>query len=697
MLEASSTEYKMLSETSLPHEAISKVTSTPKCFSGLGTAFRVLAFCVIATTSIGAEEPRPSAGGYEDIIKPILIRHCYDCHADGANEGGVALDDAFRRPEDIVKQKKLWLAILNNVRAGLMPPPGEAVPRPSTDEVRQLVEWIKTTAFEIDYADPDPGHVVPRRLNRIEYQNTIRDLLSFRFPADQEFPPDDTGSGFDNNGDVLTLSPLLIEKYLTAAETIVSAAVPQSHKAVSIDAARASERSDDGEDEASYVRIFTDGPPPADISKRDRYAAKILRAFASRAFRRPAEEGDVSQLVRLASSIDSKTDVTFEQGVSRAMMAVLASPKFLFRIEQPIAGATGDFVLLDEYSLASRLSYFLWSSMPDDELFALAKTGQLRKQLSTQIQRMLKDPKIDDGLVRNFTGQWLRTRDVDSVEINGKAVLGKGPANGNRRTKYDFDGKIRRAMRSETERYFAFVLEENRSVLEFVDSNYAFLNERLAQQYDIPDVKGDKLRHVTLPKDSFRGGVLTHGSVLAVTSNPTRTSPVKRGVFVLENILGTPPPPPPANVADLDAVIEQGGDNTPTLSEALAQHRADDVCSSCHNRMDPIGLAFENFIPMGNYRNQEAGHPIHTDGQLITGERFRDIRDLKHILANERRTDFYRCLSRKMLIYAIGRSLDYRDTHTVDVIVKQLEDDDGRIATLITSIVESPAFQKQGR
>lgn len=676
-----------------------------------------IVLCIFACPARG-EDPSAAIADYHKKVKPILQRYCFDCHGNGSDEGGVSFD-TFSTDREILERKNLWLAVLDNVRAGLMPPPKDvdADFRPTAEEQRQLVNWIKSGAFAIDPKNPDPGHVVPRRLNRIEYQNTIRDLVGYKFKADTEFPPDDTGGGFDNNGDVLTISTLLLEKYLIAAEHIVDQAVPKSRELPEYKDGdkREKENKDDKRTEADrkkkeqakraeamakveekYRRFFPDGPPPEESNKRDEYAEAILRRFATQAFRRPVEQEKVAQLSKLAHSVYSQPDATFEQGVGRAMMAVLASPHFLFRVEAPQPKSSEPFALLDEYALASRLSYFLWSTMPDQELFDLADRGQLRSQLSDQVKRMLQDSKIESGLVRNFTGQWLRTRDVYSVDINGKAVLGKGPVFGNRKTKYDFDGKIRDAMRQETERYFAYVLEEDRSVLEFIDSDYAFLNERLAKQYDIPDVKGDKFRRVKLPSDSFRGGVLTQGSVLAVTSNPTRTSPVKRGVFILENILGTPPPPPPPNVADLETALEDAEGEKPMLSEVLALHRDSAVCSSCHDRMDPIGLAFENFIPMGNWRDKEAGRTIDASGSLITGEHFQDVRELKRVLATDRRLDFYRCLTKKMLTYAVGRGLDYRDTVTVDSIVERLVQDDGRISSLIMAIVESPAFQKQG-
>jgi len=616
---------------------------------------------------------------YDKVIEPFISNYCSDCHGDGISKGGISLD-MFASEAEILGRTDLWEKVLINVRSGLMPPREgvEADFLPTEEEIQVLADWIKFKAFDLDPQLVDPGHVVPRRLNRIEYQNTIRDLLGYKFKATEAFPPDDTGDGFDNNGEVLTLSTLLIEKYLTAAEAIVTGAVAKA-----------------ADDEAP--RFFSQRASLPGPVKRDTYTRHILAQFTTRAFRRPVEAQKLEQLVGIARSFYAQPGVTFEEGISRAMMAVLVSPRFLFRLETPKPrNQDGSYPEIDEFELASRLSYFLWSSMPDQELFDLAGRGELRHHLPAQIARMLQDDKIEQGLVENFTGQWLQTRDVITVEINGKAVLKKGPTFGNRKTKYDFNNEIRNDMQKETELYFEHVLREDRSVLEFLDSDYTFLNERLAKQYGIVGVEGEKFRHVQLPADSQRGGVLTQGTVLAVTSNPTRTSPVKRGVFILENILGTPPPPPPPDIPELEAAIEELGGDTPTLRETLALHREAAVCSSCHNRMDPLGLAFENFIPMGQWRDEDNGKQIDASGRLITGEAFTNARDLKKILANERRMDFYRCLTTKLMTYALGRSLNHRDTHVVDSISDSLEHDNGRISTLIISVIESPQFQKQG-
>ena len=419
------------------------------------------------------------------------------------------------------------------------------------------------------------------------------------------------------------------------------------------------------------------------------------------------------------------------------MVGVMASSRFLFREEETLPLGPGEtYPLIDEYALASRLSYFLWSTMPDQELFQLAEVGELRDQLSTQVARMLRDPKSGE-FVENFVGQWLQVRDITNVEISSTevylrenpspevsaafkayrrmsrvresertpeqveelAALRKTVVAFYRLPKPDLSRDLKRAMGQETRRYFDHILREDRSVLELLDSNYTFLNEDLAEHYGIDhvEIKGDELRKVILPEGSPRGGVLTQGTVLAVTSNPTRTSPVKRGVFILDHILGLPPPPPPPNIPSLEDAVGEGELAQLSLRETLALHASDPVCSSCHMRMDPLGLALENFNAMGRWRDAEMGQPIEPHGQLISGESFATIQELKKILVTSQREQFLHTLSEKMLIYALGRGMEYYDVETLDQLVAQLEAADGRPSALISGIIESAPFQRTRR
>ena len=762
------------------------------------------------STRAGDEAKPTSTSAVERFraeIEPILADHCSGCHGNGIKKGGVSLD-GFKSDEDLLAQRDLWHNVLKNVRAGLMPPPNED--RPSTAERQALEHWIKRDAFQLDPNNPDPGRVTLRRLNRVEYRNTVRDLMGIDFRADEEFPADDSGYGFDNIGDVLSVSPLLLEKYLQAAETIVNTAVPTIATVVRTRTLSGSEftgengKNGDGlslyepaqvartfhtaktatykmtvnlaiqgdfysdpgraqitvqlddkplidqefswenyrtfsfpyevsldagehrltcqvepllpaSEKKTYVNLKVrnvqlDGPldpsdwmptpgydrffphaVPLDATARRFYAREILNDFATRAFRRPVADRVLDRLVAIAEEGSNQPDSNFEKGVGRAMVAALASPRFLFRVEEN-APVTGDATsaLVDEYALASRLSYFLWSTMPDATLFNLAHQGELRARLADQVQRMLADDRSRE-LVKNFTGQWLQARDYENFPIQHKFLFRRE----NLPPKKDNEvAALRRAMRQETEAYIDHVIRADRPVLELLDSDYTFVNQTLAEHYEIPGVEGREIRKVTLPADSPRGGLLTQGGILMVTSNPTRTSPVKRGQFILENILGTPSPPPPPDIPSLEDTI-RSLDRVPTTREVMAIHRQDPLCASCHNRMDPLGLAFENFNALGSFRTTERRQPIDASGKLVTGRTFQNAVELKKILVREYRDDFYRCLTEKLLTYALGRGVESHDVETVDAIVARLDKADGRFSALLTGIIESAPFQKR--
>jgi hypothetical protein len=801
--------------------------------------------CLLLASASDAGAVPDGVAAYNKTILPMLEKHCYECHGDGYDKGKVAFD-ALETPEQILAPD-LWLRVLRNTRAGLMP--AEDKPLLSASEQATLERWIKRDVFHIDPAQPDPGRVTLRRLNRVEYRNTVRDLIGVDYNTDHEFPPDDTGFGFDNIGDALTTSPMLMEKYVAAAQAIIKEAVPLSarqpaeqvipgvdfvghnarfkwgkrqlvfsepasigasfkntlpgsyrikfdleingsyfpdrgkarviikldgkeianqelayfdEKQISFESTFASQPSEHSmsielqptvaeEEKKNIIDLFVhratiQGPLdkarwvktegydkffPRDVpqgngkkSRADRrqYAAEILGAFAAKAYRRPLDDDTADRLAALAEATYTQKGKTFEEGVAHAMAAVLASPRFLFRLEQPAPHAAGAaFADVDEYSLASRMSYFLWSTMPDAELMQLASRGELRQNLSSQVKRMLADPRAGN-LARNFTGQWLQARDVEGIALNPRQVILRDAGeeetlrkllqawrNQDEATakvlaakmdsivdaKPDLDGAMRSAMRRETEMYFEYVVRENRPVTELIDSNYTFLNEDLAKMYGISGVSGTDMRKVTLPKGNPRGGVLTQGSALVVTSNPDRTSPVKRGLFVLANFLGTPPPPPPANVPALEASESEFKDgHEPVLRDVLKVHRENPMCASCHNRMDPIGLAFENFNAIGGWRDSERKQPIVAQGNLITGEKFNSVAELKKILANQHREEFYQTLTGKLMTYATGRGMEYYDVETIDQIVKRLEAEDGRFGALLTGIIASAPFQK---
>jgi hypothetical protein len=604
---------------------------------------------------------------YDKEILPALQEYCYDCHGEGSKKGGVILDK-YADPRALTADIKTWLSVWRNLDAQLMPPSDK--PQPTPEKLQAIKNWIEEAVFKLDPAQPDPGRVTIRRLNRQEYQNTIRDLFGVEFHVYDQFPADDTGYGFDTIGDVLNISPLLLEKYLDAAQDIVASALNPPAG-------------------LQGRKILPFGPPAPDPKMREIVARETIRNFATRAFRRPLEEPYLERLLSIYRTTENQPAMGFEKGIGEALKAVLASPRFIFRSEiQTEPDNPGKIQNLDEFALASRLSYFLWSTMPDEELFKLAREEKLRANLRKQVDRMVKDYRFTH-FTRNFVGQWLQTRDVEAVPIQGGVILGKDFQTGQR----IFSSEIRRSMRTETEMLFQHIARENLPAMEFLTANYTFLNESLAQFYGIPGVTGNKPQKVDLPPESLRGGYLTHGSFLVVTSNPTRTSPVKRGLFVLENLLGAHAPPAPPDVPTL----EQAKKGVPgaSMRKLMEIHRQNPLCSSCHTLMDPIGLALENFTAVGQYRANDGGKPIDSAGVLATGEKFNNIAELTHVLATKRSHDFYRCLTEKTLTYAIGRGLEYYDTTTVSKIVGSMEKDQGTLKNLLYEIVESAPFQKR--
>jgi hypothetical protein len=737
----------------------------------------------------------PREISYDKQVTPLLNKYCYGCHGKGKSKGDLSLD-AYKTPAEATGDTKTWEKVLQNLRTHTMPP--EKKPQPSLAEAEIITKWIETQVFKCDCDRPDPGRVTLRRLNRAEYNNTIRDLVGVNFQPADDFPADDSGYGFDNIGDVLSVPPVLLEKYLAAAEKILEAAIVSEDPAkarlrrfdaVDLDGSAPSEPLDSGarrlgregdifvklnfpqEGEyslrasaygdqfgpepprmtfrlgdkelqtfdvpveigdakvyevrlrvpagtnrfsASYInnlvnntakdpkkrgdrnliieylevagpldvplpplpethrRIFFREPAPTNHVE---YAREVITRFATRAYRRPARTNEVERLVRFVQSAMKQGD-SFERGVQLALQGILISPHFLFRGElQPEPNNPDAVHPINEFALASRLSYFLWSSMPDDELFALAGKGELRKGLDRQVRRMLKDPK-SGALVDNFAGQWLQLRNLRIATPDAKTFP-------------DYDDALRAAMERETEAFVEHLIGEDRSVLEFLNANYTFVNERLARHYGLKDVKGEAFRRVSL-KGTGRSGVLTHGAILTLTSNPTRTSPVKRGKYVLENILGTPPPPPPPDVPELQEVKLTG-----TLRQRMEQHRENPTCASCHARMDPIGFGFENFDGVGAYRKQDGDFPIDPAGALVSGETFKSPADLTAILSKQKRDEFVRCLSDKMLTYALGRGLEFHDKCALDEITKGVARKGYRFSSLVLEIVRSVPFQQR--
>ncbi|MBK1834353.1 DUF1592 domain-containing protein [Roseibacillus ishigakijimensis] len=738
-----------------------------------------------------------------DEVEDLLDFYCYDCHGYGKKEGGIKLDDLTLGAD---KHRDLWESMWRNVRTGMMPPADGEQFLP--EERKELLDWLERNPLGIDRENPDPGRVTVRRHNRVEYQATVKDLLALDFSTAEHFPPDDTGYGFDTIGDVLSISPLLAERYFEAAQLLMDEAVPDNaaklptteihapgfvapddkaqtgrfieftipqtvtakrwtaeegeHEIVlAFDVAGSAEATDntatlvlavngkelarkelgwdfqktltlrakthlpaaeheyslqilageppkEGQDELgvevqqlriigplgaenrqypeSYRRVIARDHQPRTRDEWPQKIRAVLGDFAAKAWRRPVENETLDRLTEISWQ-EAERRNSFEAGIRLGGTAILASPRFVLRTELAEDEVPADgYPLIDEWSLASRLSYFLWSSLPDEELREHAAAGTLRANLATQVERMLQDRKAN-RFVRHFVGQWLQARDVESLGMRPERIL-RISFNEGQRT---FNPTLRRNMREETEALFRHVLQEKRPAVELIDANYTFLNKRLADFYGIRGVDHEDLKKVDVPDN--RGGLLTQGTFLVVTSNPTRTSPVKRGLFVLDNLLGTPPPPAPPEVPELEE--PRRGHKNPTMREQMEIHRANPDCRSCHQRMDPIGLAFENFTAVGTYREQDGGQDIVTDGELVTGEKFAGVKELKRILATDKRGDFHRCLAEKLLTYALGRGVEYYDAPAVDEIVTRMEEKGGTLHEAVLAVIDSVPFQKR--
>ena len=430
-------------------------------------------------------------------------------------------------------------------------------------------------------------------------------------------------------------------------------------------------------DTSSRRRLFVCRPSGTDKSHEEECAEEILSTLMRRAYRRPIAEADVDG--PMAFYREGRAEGDFDAGIAMALSAVLANPEFLFRVESEPENVPANGVYrVSDLELASRLSFFLWSSVPDDELLNVAVEGKLSQpaELEEQTRRMLADPR-SSNLATNFAGQWLRLRNIDAVVPSTNLFR-------------DFDDNLRQAFRKETELFFDSVLREDRSVLTFIKSDYTFLNERLAKHYGIPHVYGSRFRRVALSPESRRGGLLRHGSVLSVTSYATRTSPVLRGVFVLRNVLGAPPPPPPPDVPALDESTMAA--NLP-MRERLAAHRSNAACASCHRTIDPAGFPLENFDAVGQWRNLEVDErPVDASGALPGGGEFRGIDGLEDALL-ARPELFAATLTENLLTFALGRGVEYYDAPAVRKIVRDAEKDDYRFSSLILGIVNSAPFQ----
>ena len=737
-------------------------------------------------------------------ILPIMKDFCFGCHGNERAKAELNLE-AFGTSPDFFKDGRAWERVSEMLRHREMPP--ENKKQPTENQRILLTEFIDGELAKFDCSNPDvplnPGRVTLRRLNRYEYNNTIRDLFGVDYQPASDFPNDEVGYGFDNIGDVLSISPILMEKYLRAAEEISEKAIrtdilpfpPEdvirtkkwgtrsNDEAVRIEndnlwglfregsiVIRYPFRTDaeyllqidayatlagtelpklqvalDGKPvktfevkiteekqhnfivklkpgrgnhriSIAYINNYVnnDSPDPALRGDRNLFirgtkmigpldapqpdlpeshrrvivrqpnatetrevGRQSLAQFAEKAFRRPVSEKEINRLLTFVDMALADGG-SFEQGMQLAVQAILVSPHFLFRWEldtRPRGDET--FRELTDWELASRLSYFIWSSMPDEELRHLAERGELSNPdvMQDQISRMVADPK-SNALIENFAGQWLQIRNLSSVTPDP----GSFPT---------FDNALGRAMKRETEMFFGALMREDRSVIELIDSDFTYLNERLAKHYGIDGVEGEEFQRVSLAKESGRGGILTQASILTITSNPTRTSPVMRGKWILEQILGTPPPPPPPDVEELEE--NEQAITSGSLRERLENHREKTECATCHSKMDPLGFALENFDGIGAWRDFDGKFPIDPSGELPTGETINGPDGLKNVLKS--RETFIRTLSENLLTFALGRGLEYFDKCAVDEICRKLKSNNYRFTALLNGVVNSKPFR----
>jgi len=792
-----------------------------------------------ALAFVPALRPADETPGFEQTVQPFLAENCYTCHNADLASGGLNLE-RYKNSSTVLEDREQWQRIARRIRNGEMPPKGRL--RPSPAQINTITAWVDS-ALGSDAPGPSTA-VVARRLNRTEYNNTVRDLLGVDLDPAQDFPQDDALYGFDNIANALTVSPLLMEKYLAAAEKLahttvygpdlkpatvrIFQAVPRRFESanptkIQTPAYFSKDNYDetgiqipgalhkiykipvDGEynitlfsnggwpknSDPHFMDLYVDGVKVASSQVPNEYTAaneriagapmrtrlkltsgehhliaalpkvyeglpanykgpnpskapvqerrfpplpatateeqikareaqierqrsfvptfdpvvvgemdiegpfnavagptpeakekvfvcatrdaicerRILTALTSRAYRRPARPTEVDSIVQVAADARQRGR-NFDQAVTLGIEAILVSPDFLFRVEQP--GKTR----LSDYELASRLSYFLWSTMPDEELLHEAARDNLRNPqiLETQVRRMLADPK-SIALARNFAPQWLETRRLESVAPDRDHFP-------------DFDEYLRFSMQRETELFFDNILRLNRPILEFIDADYTFLNERLAQHYGITGVKGTDFRRVDLA-GSNRGGILTQASVLTVSSYGNRTSPVLRGKWVLENLLNAPPPPPPPNVPVLN---EAAVGTTASLRKQMEQHRANPGCASCHARMDPIGFALENYNAVGEWRTKDGDFEIDPSGTLADGKTFQGAAGLKEILKADPNA-FTAALAEKLYIYALGHGVTSADRPIIQEITRRAAADQYRFAGVILGIVNSAPFQ----
>jgi mono/diheme cytochrome c family protein len=633
-------------------------------FSSLMRCLAALPLAGACCVALAGEEEE-----YRDTIRPLLTRKCQDCHGPEKKKGDLDLA-VFTDLAAVKASPEIWQNVLQRVLAYEMPP--KSAPELGFDQHATLVKWLralpKAAGADCDQLASDRtasfyhGEVMSRRLNRAEYTHTLRDLLGIDFEASDLLPADGGGGeGFDTTGSALFTSTIHVEKYLRAAASALAAALPDSARG--LDRKRAAAR--------NQILI---AQPRRGLRPREA-AQKVVEAFVRRAFRRPPAAGEVERFLTLFDRAWKRGD-GYVASVRLALQGVLVSPHFLFLVEPESPG--GGVQRLGAFPLASRLSYFLWSSMPDAQLLARAEDGSLldTNVCRLEIRRMLADPKAE-ALGERFALQWL---DLDRLGTAVRPDPVRFP---------EFDDRLASAMKEEAVRCFNRLFREDRSLLELIDSRETYVNERLARIYGLEGIRGEQFRLVRL-EDLNRGGLVGMPAVHAMNAYPLRTSPVLRGRWILESLLGERVPPPPPGVPKLEESAQ--AHTTASLRQQLEEHRRNPDCASCHDRMDPLGFGLESFDILGRWRTHDRGLPVDVRGTLPSGQTFDGPRGLKEILL-ARRDAVVRHVARKMTGFAFGRELNQFDQCVIDRAMEQLKANDYRAPVLVETIVLSYPFQ----
>jgi len=592
----------------------------------------------------------------DDEGTAFIEQYCINCHQPPKPKGKLDLT-LYTTVDQIVEDALDWDSHLNRVRDEDMPPDDDDVTQPTMKGRMAFVDWMQKTLSNAACSDGiQPGPPMVRRLNQGEYSASVRALLDVHFDAGEALPDEGAGGeGFDNAAETLFISPIHAEKYLDAARSAVKYAFADT---------RSSQR-------------FLIAAPDENTTPREA-ARKILEKFLPRAFRRQASPDEISEYLDLFEQAYAE-ERAFGPAMQLTLSAVLISPKFLFIIESPTESA--EPIPLDGFELATRLSYFLWGAPPDDTLMQVAAEGRLQEPetLKNQVIRMLKDPHARKvrNFAQTFVEQWLGTRALGREFKPDKSIKG-------------YDSELEGGMKYEPVFFFHEILTENRSLLDLIDADYTYINRRLSRHYKVKGEFREQPKRVDIENDPHRGGLLSMAAILAVSSHPHRTSPVLRGKWILETLLGDTPPPPPPGIPPLDEDSHE--DEAQSLRQRLEQHRADPTCATCHDKMDPLGFSLENYDVLGRWRTEEGGQPVDARATMPDGTEFEGPAQLKQILM-DRKDQIVRHLTRKMLGYALSRGLTFEDFCTIDAIVEDLKANEYASHRLLMGIVESIPFR----